>query len=278
MAAAIPQKGAANQPKQVVDPRAVRRKGWMLSIAAALLATLAGMAFFMYLNRLEMEIGLKQTIVVASKPIPARALITPDMLTTAEMPVKYLSPNFLLSTNDLLDGNTTALINISPGEYIQQNMISRNSGLEAEKRAVSIAVDTVTSVGNSVRQGNYVDIIVSFENEAGRNSTEVLLQNVKVLAVDTLLPAQGGPGGQTYLPAGVEGEVKLAPTTVVTLELSPEDALRVTHAANFAQELRLMIRRLDEDGTPNIAPQQFIGKDPALDEEDTIAAPSQQDE
>lgn len=265
MSISLPQPQGATQtpapPKQVVDPGRTRRKGWLMSAVAGIIATVAGMAFFLYLGQLEAEVGLKQTVVVAAKPIPARALITPDMLTTQELPVKYLTPSYLLNTQDLLDGNTTALINIAPGEYVQQNMVSRNSGLEPGKRAVSIAVDTVTSVGNSVRQGNYVDIIVSYADPQGRPTTQVLLQNIKVLAVDTLLPAQGGTGGQTYLPAGVEGEVKLAPTTVATLELTPEQALQVTHAANFARELRLIIRRLDEKGTPNIDPAQFIGGD-----------------
>jgi pilus assembly protein CpaB len=250
---------AAAPLRQVVDPGKERRKGWMMTLVAAVIATLAGTMFFIYLNQLEAEIGLKQPVVVAAKAIPARALITPDMLKTVEMPIKYLPPSYILNPTDLLDGNTTALINIAPGEYIQQNMVSHNAGLEPGKRAVSIAVDSVTSVGNSVRQGNFVDIIVSYIDKDGNYRTEVLLQNVKVLAVDTLLPAQGGTGGQTYLPAGATGEVKLAPTTVATLELSPEEALKVVHAANFAEELRLMIRRLDDQSAPVIEPVNFIG-------------------
>jgi pilus assembly protein CpaB len=275
MAVSIPQQGAAPPKQQVVDPGKVRRKGWMLSLAATIIAVAAGLAFFVYLAQLEAEIGLTQSVVVAAQPIPARALITPDMLTTKELPVKYLAPSYILNVGDLTSGNTTALINIAPGEYLQQNMVSQNAGLEPGKRAVSVAVDGVTSVGNSVRQGNFVDIVVSYIDTSGERKTELLLQNVKVLAVDTLLPAQGGPGGQTYLPAGVEGEVELVPTTIVTLELPPEEALRVTHAANFAEELRLLIRRLDEQGAPNVEPVQFIGETvEGSAQPDTVPAPT----
>ncbi|HEU4323505.1 MAG TPA: Flp pilus assembly protein CpaB [Roseiflexaceae bacterium] len=281
MSITMPQPGAASPPKQIVDPGKTRRRGWVLSLVAGVLATIAGSAFFMYLNQYEAEIGVKQPVVVAAKAIPARALITPDMLTTTELPVKYLPPSYLLNQQDLLDGQTTALINIAPGEYVQQNMVSRNSGLEPGRRAVSVAIDPITSVGNSVRQGNFVDVLVSYTDPQGRARTEVLLQNVKVLAVDALLPAQGGTGGQTYLPAGIDGQVKLAPSTVATLELSPEEAVRVTHAANFAKELRLVIRRLDEQGTPNIAPADFIGGGRAQgvpQDPDTVPAPGSQPE
>jgi pilus assembly protein CpaB len=159
-------------------------------------------------------------------------------------------------------------------------MVSHNAGLEPNKRAVAVAVDSVTSVGNSVRQGNYVDIVVSYTDPQGGLKTELLLQNIKVLAVDTLLPEQGGTGGQTYLPAGVDGTVKLAPTTVATLELTPEQALQVTHAANFAKELRLIIRRLDDQSAPNVAPAQYIGGQEARsarnNQGDTVAAPTPQ--
>lgn len=276
MAVLSPPSGVSAPQKQVIDPGKVRRKGWILSIASVVLSIIAGTAFFIYLAQLEAEIGVKQTVVVAVSPIPARSLITSDMLTTVEIPLKYLSPSYILSPADLLDGNTTTLINIAPGEYVQQNMVSHNSGLEPGKRAVSIAVDSVTSVGNSVRQGNYVDIVISYVDQDGHNKTEVMLQNVKVLAVDNLLPAQGGTGGQTYLPAGYEGELKLAPTRIATFELSLDDALKLTHAANYADEIRLVIRRLDEESQPYVEPVDFVGNNtnPASQNNGTVAAPT----
>jgi pilus assembly protein CpaB len=272
MDATLPQGGQTTQPREVVDPGKTRRRGWLFLLIAGMLAIAAGLAFFFYLARLEAEIGLRQMVVVAKEPIPARSLIEPEMLETVEIPVKYLPSSFILNPDDLLTGNTTALINIAPGEYIQQNMVSQNAGLEPERRAISIAVDSVTSVGNSVRQGNFVDIVISYVDENDRPRTEMLLQNVKVLAVDTLLPAQGGTGGQTYLPAGVEGDVELVPTTVVTLELSAEDAMKVAHAENFAAELRLLIRRLDETSEANVEPVEIIGGESGTPR-DTVEAP-----
>lgn len=52
---------AAVPPRQVVDPGKERRKGWMMTLIAAVIATLAGTMFFIYLNQLEAEIGLRSS-------------------------------------------------------------------------------------------------------------------------------------------------------------------------------------------------------------------------
>ncbi|NJM05288.1 hypothetical protein HC891_02190 [Candidatus Gracilibacteria bacterium] len=68
MAVSLPQHGtSAPQPRPVVDPSKIRRKGWIMSIAAALLAMLAGIAISSYLAQLEAEIGIKQAVIVAAK-------------------------------------------------------------------------------------------------------------------------------------------------------------------------------------------------------------------
>ena len=280
MSVSLPQQGVTTSPKQttappkqVVDPGKTRRKGWILSLIAGVLAILAGVAASMYLNQLAAEIGTTQQVVVAAEVIPARALVTPDMLTVKELPVKYLAPTYFLNMGDIADGRTTAMINISPGEYIQQNMVNKNSGLEDGKQAVTIGVNQITSVGNSVRQGNFVDIIVSYQSKQNEPTTEVLLQNVKILAVNNLLPANGGTGGTTYLPAGSTGRTRLASTQFVTLELTKEEVLLVTHAENFADELRLVIRRLDDKSTPNIDPVHLFNNEFSQMQIQTVPAP-----
>jgi Flp pilus assembly protein CpaB len=256
---ALPQSTPA--PKPVIDPAKSRRKGWILSLAAFILASLAGTLAARHLGQLEAELGAKQQIVVAAKVIPAQAVITPDMVTIQELPVKYMAPTYFQNIADVVDGETTAKIDISPGEYIQQNMVAQNAGLDKGMVPITIDVSPKTSSNNSVRQGNYVDILISYKDEQKRPTTRYLLQKIKVLAVDNLLPAQGGSGDDTYLPAGSEGEVRLRQTRYVTLEVTKEQAVLVTYADNFAGELRLIIRRPDDQATPNIPAVHFIGGD-----------------
>lgn len=273
---AMPGEQPAAAPKQVVNPRKARRTGWILSLAAFIMALAAGTMATRYLNQMEAEIGTTQQIVVAARVIPAGSLVTPDMLGMKELPVKYLAPTYLLSVRDIADGQTTTKIDISPGEFIQQNMVTKNSGLDQGMVPITIGVNQKTSAGNSVRQGNFVDILVSYKDDDGKPTTKYLLQRVKVLAVDNLLPAQGGSGSETYLPAGSSGQVRIRPTRFVTLEATKEQAAQITYAENFANELRLVIRRFDDTETPNVDPVHFIGTDDAFrggSDQDAMNAP-----
>jgi pilus assembly protein CpaB len=240
------------------SPGTIRRRGWLLSVAAIAIALIAGIGHFAYLNDLEREIGHRISVVVAAEPIPARTVITAEMLKVVEMPEAFLpeAPNRpFLDMSELLDGNTTALIDITPDQPIQQNMVSGNL-VEPGQRAVSIAIDPVTSTGNSVRPGNYVDVVRSFVDDQDCAVSEFLLQNVRVLAVNTDVLAPDLAGGLPYLPDSTEGEVELVPSMIVTLELDQADTLKLVHADNFATELRLIIRRVDDSGEPNIVPVQ----------------------
>jgi pilus assembly protein CpaB len=143
------------------------------------------------------------------------------------------------------------LVNVREGNYMLREMVDQNAGLGPSERAVSIAVNQVTSVGGNVRPGNRVDVIVSYEDEEGYGVTEMLLQDVEVLAVSSLLPPveEGGLGPSRFLPTG-----ELMSDATVTFALDPQQAMQLTYMSNFAKEVRLMIRRLDERETPPLEP------------------------
>jgi len=239
------------------SPGTIRRRGWVLSIFAIIIALGAGIAHFAYLHNLEGELGHRSHVVVAAELIPARTVISSDMLKVVEMPESALPEapyRPFLDPSELLDGSTTALIDITPEQPIQQNMVSSDL-VKPGLRAVAIAVDPVTSTGSSVRPGNYVDVARSFVVDQECQMSEFLLQNVRVLAVNTEVLGPDLVGSSLpYVPDSTEGDIELTPTMVVTLELNQADALKLIHAENYADELRLIIRRVDETSTPNVAP------------------------
>lgn len=223
-----------------------RRRGLILLLIAGGLAAITGVLFFNYLEGLRREVGDTTEVVVAAQDITARSLITRDMLATSTIPVRYFHDLYVVDPSELA-GQMVALVDISEGEILQRNVVHSNAGLEPNMRAVSMAVNQVTSVGGNVRPGNRVDVIVSFTppGEDSEPVTMVLLQDVEVLAVSSLLPPVEAGGPARFLPTG-----EILSDATVTFALTPQDALRLTYMSNFAEEVRLMIRRLDDDLLP----------------------------
>lgn len=210
--------------------------------------------------------------------IPNR-LITPSMIVLPELqlvdPTDQVSLQMLLNNTALVYdaistqlGNAFVTTDLQPGDILQANMLDSNGGLNNEMRAVSISVDQVTSVGGTIRPGQRVDVVVSYETQGEGNDrtpfTELLLQNVEVLSVSSQdrFYAQNNQFvddrySSDYISAAPQ---QVAPTgavlnnSTVTLALNLEDAMRITFMSNFAREVRLLTRRSDDGVISNVAP------------------------
>jgi Flp pilus assembly protein CpaB len=269
-----------------------RRSVVFLGIAI-LLALVAGVIFASTFAQLQRDLRETEQVVVAQKDIRAGTLITPEMIEIRMTAPKYAYGSYFKSLEDIvgplerdqfgnllkdesgnfvdrdLTDNAVALLDFVKGDLVQADGVDKNAGLMPNMRAVSISVNRVQSVGGSVRAGNRVDVLVSYkkEVEGGETGTEqepvteVLFQDVEVLAVSFLAPAEEveieeegaagleEPGPARFLPSG-----ELMDEATVTLALPLEDAAKLTYMANFGQEVRLVIRRLDEREAPEISP------------------------
>ena len=105
---------------------------------------------------------------------------------------------------------------------------------------VSLGVSSNTSVGGRVRPGQHVDVVVSYENGIGDNQTtvtEVLLQNVEVIAVssgDQQLRSLGEFSDQSSGAAyAVFQDVAQQPNfnNTVVLALQPPDAITTNYTS-----------------------------------------------
>jgi len=265
---------------------------------AILLAIVAGVIFYSQMAQLKRDLQETEQVIVAKQNIPTGTLITPEMLEIRMTAPRYAKGSYFRSLEeilgplekdqfgdfikdesgnvvdpDLLD-NAVALMDLDQGDQIQRASVDQNAGLMPNMRAVTIGVNRMQSVGGAVRAGNRVDILVSYikggeGQEMGTEPaavTEVLFQDVKVLAVSLLAPeeeeeeseaeveekavarpARLGPA--RFMPSG-----QLMDEATVTLALSLEDAMKLTYMANFGQEVRLLIRRYEERETPEVAP------------------------
>jgi pilus assembly protein CpaB len=127
--------------------------------------------------------------------------------------------------------------------------------IEKGKRAVTVAVDDVRGVAGFIFPGDFVDVALTRTgNSSGpQNFSEVILQHVKVLAIDQMA-----------------GQRQEHPTVAkaVTLEVDPEQALRILLAANVGR-LSLILRQPEELALApdaKITDRDLFGADEAQDQ------------
>jgi len=168
-------------------------------------------------------------LVVAARPIAFGETLTPDLLKIQPWP-KDARPEGSFKTLAELTGETprVALRAIAANEPILASRVSGPGGratlsalIEAGMRAVTIRVDDVFGVAGFVLPGDFVDVILTRpegENSASNENmrTDVLLQSVRVLAVDQLAS---------------ENKDEPVVAKAATIEVSPEQAQKLALAA-----------------------------------------------
>ncbi|WP_457154318.1 Flp pilus assembly protein CpaB [Mesorhizobium sp. P5_C1] len=182
----------------------------------------------------------RDTVVVAAMPLKFGDTLSADKLREIPWPAGALPAGAFKTTKDALagEGARQALQAISANEPILASKITGpgqratlSAVLGEGMKAVSIRVNDVLGVAGFVFPGDRVDVLLTRsargDDGADRSFVDVLLQSMKVLAVDQ-----------------VADESKDNPTVVksVTLEASTKDAQKLTLAAGAGQ-LSLALRQ-----------------------------------
>lgn len=164
-------------------------------------------------------------------------------------------------------GNAFTLIDLAPGNILQTNFLDSSGGIAPNMRAIGIAVNQVTSVGGTIRPGQHVDVLVSYEQRQDSQAipiTEILLQDVEVISVygprqrfDQVNQLSGEgytPSYQAYEETRFTPDGEMMRDSTVTLAVPLEDAIRLTYMTNFAKEVRLITRRADDSQRYELPP------------------------
>ncbi|MCA0049888.1 Flp pilus assembly protein CpaB [Mesorhizobium sp. B283B1A] len=182
----------------------------------------------------------RDTVVVAAVPLKFGDMLTDDKLREVAWPAGAVPAGAFKTTKEALAGEGTkqALQAIGTNEPILATKITGpgqratlSAVLGEGMKAVSIRVNDVLGVAGFVFPGDRVDILLTRtargDDGADKSFVDVLLQSMKVLAVDQ-----------------VADESKDSPTVVksVTLEASTKDAQKLTLAAGAGQ-LSLALRQ-----------------------------------
>ena len=186
--------------------------------------------------------AVTQTIVVATKPLRFGNELASSSLREVSWPEEALPAGAFSSISDILDagGRRVVLTAIDPNEPILSSKITGpgqratlSATLQDGMRAFTIRVNDVEGVAGFVLPGDRVDVALTRQKDANgnnRSSTDIVLQNTRVLAIDQIAD---------------ERNDKPAVVKAVTLEVDTAGAQKLSLAASVGT-LSLMLRRAGE--------------------------------
>ena len=186
-------------------------------------------------------------MVVAKAALDYGDQLDASKVTIVEVPSSALPQGAFQNIDDITSENRVVLRSMVAGEPVLSNKISGKNGrailstvIDPSMRAAAIRVDDVNGVAGFVQPGDRVDVMLT-RNAPDRNiatSTDLLLQNVKVLGVDQK-----------------SSEQKDTPQVAkaVTLEVTPEDAQKLTLASNVGK-LSLALRNYADPAAVTVNP------------------------
>ncbi len=179
-----------------------------------------------------------QTIVVANKPLRFGVELSRNNLREVGWPDDALPVGAFSTIDQVLSGGRRVVLTaIEQNEPILGSKIT-GSGQRATLsamirdglRAVTVRVNDVEGVGGFVLPGDRVDVMLTRQIDKNMATTDVVLQNTRVLAIDQLADERSDK-----------------PTVVkaVTLEVDPTGAQKISLAASIGT-LSLMLRKAGE--------------------------------
>lgn len=194
-------------------------------------------------ERIEVE-----DVLVAGTSLATGSQIAPDTLKWQEWPKNGLSEGFITRSArpDAIEELEGAVVRmpIFAGEpmrtekIVDANARVMSSLLPAGKRAVATEITVATGAGGFILPNDRVDIIMVRSDDTGGYSTQVVLQNIRVLAIDQTIQ-ETEDGSQAVV------------GSTATLELTPDQARVIAVAQEMAAKLTLALRSVADADQPD---------------------------
>lgn len=232
-------------------------------IIGASLGVAAIFFIYLYLGSIKRSVyqGMEMVeVLVAASSIPPETSLEERHLSTELMPRKYVHPSALYPQDlDLILGQGVRT-GIEKGQTllwsdlgVEQAGAGFASIIRENDRAISIAVDEITSVSGLIRPNDSVDILGTFvtgETYGGAKTTTItILQNVTVLAVGRQFGRGRAPGG--YSGGYSTVTVSVTPSEAELLTLAQEKG-RITLLLRNSQNLKT------EENLPKVTMDDII--------------------
>lgn len=191
----------------------------------------------------------KTPVVVSTKRLAARTRLEPELvkqsfevreILASAAPVDAFSD--IASITDRYTSVTILPEDImTPIRLMDESSVPNLArAIPPGKRAVSIAVSKVTSVGGFVQQGDYVDVIATFRPRNSEPVTKIVLQDIQILAVGNTYEFDGSIPSST--PA-----ISAAKVELITLALSPSELEKLLYLDSSASFRFVLKNPADKD-------------------------------
>ena len=177
------------------------------------------------------------TVVAAAKQLPFGTPLTDDAVVELPWAAKAVLEGSFVSKQALFkDGRRVTLANIQQNEPILSSKItgpgqraSLSNLLDSDKRAITIRVDDVRGVAGFVLPNDRVDVVLirTASDSSGHRQSDLLLQDIKVIAIDQI---------------AMEQKDRAIVAKAVTLEVTPFQAQKISLATNVGN-LSLILRK-----------------------------------
>ncbi|MBL0848662.1 MAG: Flp pilus assembly protein CpaB [Candidatus Liberibacter ctenarytainae] len=129
------------------------------------------------------------------------------------------------------------------GYAVSGNVSPISSLLSQGKRAAAIDISVSNAVGGMIVPNDYVDVIMVRILEGGRTRVDVVLKNIRIIAIDQSIDA--------------EGKQSMIGGTA-TLELTQEQVKALMAAQNMAAKLSLVLRSASDIGGSEAEDSDFF--------------------
>ena len=226
----------------------MNRQSLIALVIAIVLGVVAVYIANTYLTASQKRVELTGTskIAVAAFPMAFGVDVTPDKVRFVDYPNASIPPGSFSSIAQLLpEGKRrVALLPISVNEPILASKLSASGGgasiaalLPEGMRAATVRINDVSGVAGFVQPSDTVDVLITRQNAGATRDmqlTDVLLQNVRVIAIDQQAK-------------NADGTPKVARTA--TLEVAPIDAQKLALAQEVGS-LSLVLRKPGEANNP----------------------------
>jgi len=179
----------------------------------------------------------ERTMVVAAKPLRFGDELAAAALREVPWPREALPPGAFAKIADLTASRRVVVLPMEANEAVLASKITgpgQRATLSAVigegMKAVTIRVNDVEGVAGFVLPGDHVDVVLTRQSDKDNASNDIVVQNVRVLAVDQQADAR---------------TEKAAVVKAVTLEVSETDAQKLSLAAAVGT-MSLLLRKAGE--------------------------------